>query len=152
MFSSTFQGKFNFQGLFKPVLYIQVLFKPVRTLKCLAQGHNTVTMPGVNLQLLTLLYFFFVWFDYLSPIQQFFSYVGTSLPDIPKQGVMRLAQGHNAMMRVRLEPAAPRSRVKHSTTELPLILWSPVKHSTNWATALLWGLNLGPLVLKLSTL
>ena len=32
MFSSTFQGKFNFQGLFKAVLYIQVLFKPVRTL------------------------------------------------------------------------------------------------------------------------
>ena len=33
MFSSTFQGKFNFQGLFKTVMYIQVLFKPVRTLK-----------------------------------------------------------------------------------------------------------------------
>ena len=31
-FSSTFQGKFNFQGLLKTVLYIQVLFKPVRTL------------------------------------------------------------------------------------------------------------------------
>ena len=32
-FSSTFQGKFYFQGLFKTVLYIQILFKPVRTLK-----------------------------------------------------------------------------------------------------------------------
>ena len=31
-FSSTFQGKFNFQGVFKTILYIQVLFKPVRTL------------------------------------------------------------------------------------------------------------------------
>ena len=31
-FSSTFQGKSNFQGLFKTVLYIQVLFKPVWTL------------------------------------------------------------------------------------------------------------------------
>ena len=31
-FSSTFQSKFYFQGLFKTVLYIQVLFKPVRTL------------------------------------------------------------------------------------------------------------------------
>ena len=31
-FSSTFQGKFHFQGLFKTVLYIQVLFKPVPTL------------------------------------------------------------------------------------------------------------------------
>ena len=32
MFSSTFQSKFNFQGLFKTVLYIQVLFKSVQTL------------------------------------------------------------------------------------------------------------------------
>ena len=31
-FSSIFQGKFNFQGLFKTYLYIQVLFKLVRTL------------------------------------------------------------------------------------------------------------------------
>ena len=31
-FSSTFQGKFYFQGPFKTVMYIQVLFKPVRTL------------------------------------------------------------------------------------------------------------------------
>ena len=31
-FSSTFQCKFSFQGLFKTVLYIQVLFKPVQTL------------------------------------------------------------------------------------------------------------------------
>ena len=29
-FSSTFQGKFYFQGLFKTVLYIQILFKPVQ--------------------------------------------------------------------------------------------------------------------------
>ena len=32
VFSSTYQGKFNFQGRLKTVLYIQVLFKPVRTL------------------------------------------------------------------------------------------------------------------------
>ena len=31
---------------------------------------------------------------------------------------MCLAQGHNSDARVRLEPASPRSRVKHSTTEL----------------------------------
>ena len=31
-FSSTFQGKYFFQGFFKSVLYIQVLFKPVRSL------------------------------------------------------------------------------------------------------------------------
>ena len=30
---------------------------------------------------------------------------------------MCLAQGHNAVMPVRLELGAPRSRVKHSTTE-----------------------------------
>ena len=30
---------------------------------------------------------------------------------------MCLAQGHNSVMPVRLEPAATRSRVKHSTTE-----------------------------------
>ena len=30
---------------------------------------------------------------------------------------MCLAQGHNAAMPVRLEPAAPRSRVKHSITD-----------------------------------
>ena len=30
---------------------------------------------------------------------------------------MCLAQGHKAVMPVRLEPAAPRSQVKHSTTE-----------------------------------
>ena len=30
---------------------------------------------------------------------------------------MCFAHGHNTMMPVRLEPAAPRSRVKHSTTE-----------------------------------
>ena len=31
-FSSTFQEKFNFQGLFKTALYIQVLLKHVQTL------------------------------------------------------------------------------------------------------------------------
>ena len=34
MFSSTFKGKVNFQGLFKTVLYIEVFFKPVQTLTC----------------------------------------------------------------------------------------------------------------------
>ena len=33
------------------------------------------------------------------------------------QGLMCLAQGHNAVTPVKLEPAAPLSRVKHSTTE-----------------------------------
>ena len=34
-----------------------------------------------------------------------------------KQGLKCLAQGNNAVTPVRLEPVAPRSRVKHSTTE-----------------------------------
>ena len=33
-FSSTFQGRFSFQGLYKKALYIQVLFKPVQTMCC----------------------------------------------------------------------------------------------------------------------
>ena len=37
-----------------------------------------------------------------------------------KPGLMCLTKGHNAVTLVRLEPAAPRSRVKHSTTE-PLL-------------------------------
>ena len=35
----------------------------------------------------------------------------------PKQGLMCLAQGHNAETLARLETAALQSRVKHSTTE-----------------------------------
>ena len=43
-----------------------------------------------------------------------------------------LAQGHNTVMLVRLKPAAPRSQVKHSTTE-PLrspivVLQTPTYH------------------------
>ena len=40
-----------------------------------------------------------------------------------KQGLMCLAQGHNAVMPVRLEPATLQSRVKHSTTEPPNKGW-----------------------------
>ena len=61
----------------------------------------------------------FVWFDSLRPINNlsvikgrvFLGWTSTKL------GLMCLAQGHNAVTPVRLEPAAPRSRVKHSTTE-----------------------------------
>ena len=52
----------------------------------------------------------------IHPSQQFFSYVGTGIPGL-KQGLMCLAQGHNTVMLVRLEPTTPLSRVKHSTTE-----------------------------------
>ena len=39
--------------------------------------------------------------------------------NLDKARINVLAQGHNAVMPVRLEPAAPRSQVKHSTTALP---------------------------------
>ena len=62
----------------------------------------------------------YVGFDSLRPIKVFFCYVGTGLPGLnesTKLGSMCLAQGHIAVTPVRLEPAASRSRVKHSTTE-----------------------------------
>ena len=39
----------------------------------------------------------------------------TGLNQYTKQGLMCLAQGHKAVMLVRLEPATPQSPVKHST-------------------------------------
>ena len=53
--------------------------------------------------------------------QQSFSYIGTCLPGLnysTKLGLMCPAQGYDIVTNMRLEPAAPRSRVKHSTTEL----------------------------------
>ena len=51
-FSSTFQGKFNFQGLFKKALYIQVLYKPVQTL-CIqaSKGLGSLLVKQVHLSL-----------------------------------------------------------------------------------------------------
>ena len=47
-FSSTFHGKFYFQGLFKTVLYIQVLFNPVQTLQYYHNSHfQTIVTPLV---------------------------------------------------------------------------------------------------------
>ena len=64
-------------------------------------------------------FFLFVWFDSLLPINNlsvikgrvFLGWTSTKL------GLICLAQGHNAVRPVRLEPAAPSSWVKHSTTE-----------------------------------
>ena len=52
---------------------------------------------------------------------------------------MCLAQGHNAVTPVRLEPAALRSRVKHSTTEpLRSLSWHmPQQNSISSAAAIL---------------
>ena len=65
--------------------------------------------------------FCFVWFDSLRPINNlsfkqgrvFLGWISTKL------GLMCLAQGHNAVTPVRLEPVATRSRVKHWATALP---------------------------------
>ena len=61
----------------------------------------------------------FVWFDSLRLINNhlvikgrvFLGWTSTKL------GLMILLKDHNAVMQVRLKPAAPQSRVKHSTTE-----------------------------------
>ena len=51
--------------------------------------------------------------------QQSFSYKGTGLPGLNQYSarINVLAQGHNTVTPVWLEPAAPRSRVKRCTTE-----------------------------------
>ena len=52
--------------------------------------------------------------------QQSFSYKGTGLPGLNLHDSIRvrakLGLGHNAVMPMRLEPKAPQSQVKHSTT------------------------------------
>ena len=47
-FSSTFQGRLNFQGLFKTVLYIQGLFKSVQTLHYHISTKYTDRQAGAN--------------------------------------------------------------------------------------------------------
>ena len=58
-----------------------------------------------------------IWF--FTSHQQSLSYKGTGLPGwtSTKLGLLCLAQEHNAVTLVRLEPGAPRPQVKHSTTE-----------------------------------
>ena len=54
-----------------------------------------------------------------------------------KQGFMCLVQGHNAVTPVRLEPATPRSWVKHSNTE-PLRSLSHSLSGDFWVTFWVW--------------
>ena len=71
-----------------------------------------------------------IWF-FISQSTFFFSIkYGTCLPGMNQQELMCLAQGHNAVMPVRLEPATPRSQVKHSRTEPLSSLWKGVKVAT----------------------
>ena len=62
-------------------------------------------------------YTFFVSFDLILyvPVNTFSGLPGFN--QYRKQGLMCLAQGHNVVMPVRVEPATRRSRVKHSFTE-----------------------------------
>ena len=62
---------------------------------------------------------FFVWFDSKRPINNISVIKGRVFLGwtSPKLGLMCLAQGHTIVTLVRLESAAPQSRVKHSTTE-----------------------------------
>ena len=63
-------------------------------------------------------------------------------------GLMCLAQGHNAVTPVRLEPGAPQSQVKHSTTEPlhshPLILCTHMKKFIYIIIHRGWSLKVGP--------
>ena len=58
-----------------------------------------------------------IWF--FTSHQQSFSYKEMGLPGLNQYWarINILAQGHSAVMLVRLKPVTPRSRVKHSTTE-----------------------------------
>ena len=107
-------------------------------------------------------FFFIFWFYSFRPDQQFFSYVATGLLGwtSAKQGLMSLAQGHNAVMQVWLEPIIPRSQVRHSTTE-PLrfhhSLWTSKVHKGGYSikqfahlTVIQWDIFDIPLVLILS--
>ena len=65
----------------------------------------------------------FVCFEALRPSQQFFSHVGTE-PTLPGFNqycwvLMCLAQGHNTMTPVGIEPRTSRFGVRHSTTMPP---------------------------------
>ena len=73
----------------------------------------------------------FVCVDSLRPSQQFSVMSGRVFlgRTSTKQRIKCLAQGHITVPPVRLEPATPRSRVKHSTTEPPRSLFSLFDHS-----------------------
>ena len=70
----------------------------------------------------------FLWFDSLRPISNLSVMLGRVFLGwtTTRLGLMCLTQWHNIVTLVRLKPAAPRSRVKHSTTEplrFPIPLW-----------------------------
>ena len=68
-----------------------------------------------------LFFVFYVWFDSLRPSQHFSSLVRSGLPGFNQYLTEDkfLAQGHNTVPLVRLEPTTPRSQVKRSTSDPP---------------------------------
>ena len=66
---------------------------------------------------------FVCWFDMILyvPVNKFSVMSGQFFLGLTstKQGLMCLAQGHNAVPPVRLELATPQSGVQHSTTAVP---------------------------------
>ena len=77
---------------------------------------------------------YFVWFATLHPSQQFSVMSGQVFLGwtSTKQRLMCLAQGHNAVTLVRLEPSTPQSRVKNSTTEPKCSLTSVFNLDLSW--------------------
>ena len=88
-----------------------------------------------------------VLFDSLRPSQQFFSYVGTVLPGLTstKQGLIHLAQGHNAVALVgsNSQPLGLRSSLlplSHCAPE-ELMVFGKNKTSTHYKTAYIYVLK-----------
>ena len=115
------------------------------------QGRSSGEPWTSNPNTLPLILCLFVWFDSLRPVNNFavmsgWVFLGWTST---KQWLMWLAQGHNSLMLVWLEPATPWSRVKHSTTE-PLRSLK-VYHWISATVLHKYGLNIIKLITELST-
>ena len=89
-------------------------------------------------------FFYFVWlFLYVpSTIFQLNSDGSSWFEPVPSQDKCVLLKDHNAVTPVRLEPAAPRSQVKHSTTE-PLLSRIKIEVELNVSKTFAWSCQKG---------
>ena len=90
-------------------------------------AHLPLRTPWIKFVHMQLGSFFVCLIWFFTSNQQSFSYIGTGLPGL-NQYLARInvpAQGHNTVIPMRLEPATPGSRVKHSTTE-------PLRSPASW--------------------
>ena len=93
-----------------------IQYTVLRTPHHLQMAKNCKELPSMQ----RVMFCLFVWFDSLRPINNLSVIKGLVFlgwTSTIKARINALAQGHKAVMPMRLEPAAPRSRVKHSTTE-----------------------------------